>query len=54
MIEVFCPNCNEFIELKTDKLHSFEMEGDTQILKDCCPKCKEIAEVKITLHWQGL
>lgn len=54
MIEVFCPNCEEFINIETDKLRPLEMEGDARIVRGPCPKCKETAEVKIMLHWQGL
>lgn len=52
MIEVFCLNCEKFIELDISKLRPLEMEGDCQKLKGSCHKCKEIAEVKIILHWQ--
>lgn len=54
-IEVYCPNCREFIEMKQpNEFRALEMEGDYYILKNSCPKCKEIAEVKVMLHWKGL
>jgi len=54
MIEVFCPNCQVFVEMKKTNLVPPEAEGDYAKIKGVCPKCKEIAEVKIQLHWQGL
>lgn len=54
-IEVFCPNCREFIEMQQpNEFKTLEMEGDYFTLRNSCPKCKEIAEVKVALHWKGL
>lgn len=56
-VEIFCPNCEKFITLhlaKTSKPLVLEMEGDSISFEGSCPKCKEKAIVKVSLHWNGL